>query len=153
MKSESTFPKYQPQTKFQGIVKQKCPRCRTGNMFSHHSYHPTKFHKMHTDCPHCDFHFEVEPGFWYGAMYVSYAINTGVLMVMVLFTLFQFPEWSGWLQVVVCLIPLLLIFPVNFRLSRVIYLYFFGSVKYDPKAAAPVDVEKLDVDFRKRDPS
>lgn len=147
---ETTFPKYQPISMVQGIVQQKCPRCRTGKMFKYPTWSPVKFHRMHPECPHCDFHFEIEPGFWYGAMYVSYAINTAVLMVMALSVLFGFPEWSGWTQVGVVIIPMLSLIPINFRISRVIYLYLFGSVKYDPKAASPVDIEHLDVDFTKR---
>ena len=147
--SNTPFPKYQPISRFKGIVQQKCPQCRTGRMFKHPTWHPLKFSQMYADCPHCELHFEVEPGFWYGAMYVSYAINTAILMVAALIVLFGFPEWSGWTQVAVVVTPLLLIFPINFRISRVIYLYLFGSVKYDPKAASPVDVEQLDVDFSK----
>ena len=30
---------------------------------------------MHEDCPHCGHHFEKEPGFFLGAMYVSYALT------------------------------------------------------------------------------
>ncbi|MEY4912742.1 MAG: hypothetical protein RL025_569, partial [Bacteroidota bacterium] len=33
---------------------------------------------MHQDCPHCGFHFEIEPGFFWGAMYISYAFSVAV---------------------------------------------------------------------------
>ena len=31
--------------------------------------------KIHEHCPHCNLHFEIEPGYFYAAMYVSYALN------------------------------------------------------------------------------
>jgi hypothetical protein len=34
--------------------------------------------QMHQDCPHCGFHFEIEPGFFWGAMYISYAFSVAV---------------------------------------------------------------------------
>lgn len=134
MKSNSMESTNQPISRLKGIMGSKCPHCRTGNMFPHSAFHPVKFHKTNSECPHCDFHFEVEPGFWTGAMYVSYGINTAVLLIGVLIVMMLFPEWSGWLQLGVVIVPLLLIFPFNFRISRVLYLYFFGSVTFDPKA-------------------
>ena len=34
-----------------------------------------KGNAMHNQCPHCDLTFEIEPGYFYAAMYVSYALN------------------------------------------------------------------------------
>ena len=37
---------------------------------------------MHQDCPHCGFHFEIEPGFFWGAMYISYAFSVAVSVAL-----------------------------------------------------------------------
>ena len=31
--------------------------------------------KMHVNCPNCGHHFEREPGFFFGDMYISYALT------------------------------------------------------------------------------
>ena len=58
----------------------KCPRCRKGDMFQYPLYKISKFHKVHDNCPHCGMQYEIEPGFFYGAMYVSYAPSVGIFL-------------------------------------------------------------------------
>ncbi|MDQ4141430.1 MAG: hypothetical protein M3142_13045 [Bacteroidota bacterium] len=50
------------------ILQAKCPRCRRGNMFSHSALHLTKFDKMPECCPVCQLRYEIEVGFYWGAM-------------------------------------------------------------------------------------
>jgi uncharacterized protein (DUF983 family) len=49
------------------IVKQRCPRCLQGQVFA------TLF-RMHAQCPLCGLVFEREPGYFTGAMYLSYGV-------------------------------------------------------------------------------
>ena len=64
---------------FQG----KCPRCRVGNIFAHSvAAQPLRFNKMNETCPHCEVRLEPEPGFYQGAMYVSYAITIACIVVV-----------------------------------------------------------------------
>jgi uncharacterized protein (DUF983 family) len=108
----------------------KCPRCRQGNMYKHPLVKLTKFTQMHQKCPVCGFHFEVEPGFYIGAMYVSYAfIVAFVLMTgIVLYNFFGDPE--TWVYIVTAPTVVLVMLPVIFRYSRSIYLYLMGGVEY-----------------------
>src|SRR3546814_6682898 len=50
----------------------KFPRCREGNMFTGKTY-ALKAQKMNETCPHCGLRYEREPGYFYVAMFVSYA--------------------------------------------------------------------------------
>ncbi len=63
---------------FQG----KCPRCQSGKIFKSSAVNLRKFTDMNADCPVCGLHFEIEPGFFWGAMYVSYTITTGMMLVL-----------------------------------------------------------------------
>ena len=57
----------------------KCPRCREGDMFV--SSNPWKLKttmKMYPACPVCGQPFNLEPGFYYGSSYVSYALSTAL---------------------------------------------------------------------------
>src|ERR1043166_3971115 len=70
---------YEP-NRFASLVKCKCPRCQSGKMFIYPGYNLNKFTRMFDDCPVCGFHFEIEPGYFWGAMYVSYAITVAMMI-------------------------------------------------------------------------
>ncbi|MFO0004725.1 MAG: DUF983 domain-containing protein, partial [bacterium] len=68
------------------IFFQRCPRCHKGHLFiNRNPYKWTNWDKMHNECGNCGLHYEREPGFFQGAMYVSYAlgvaVSVGVLLV------------------------------------------------------------------------
>jgi uncharacterized protein (DUF983 family) len=112
----------------------KCPRCREGDMFI--STNPWKLKttmKMHQDCPVCGQPFNLEPGFYYGSSYVSYALS-------ITFSFFTLLMW--WLTIgfsttdnrfffwmAFNIIMLILIQPYLMRVARTGWLAFF--VHYD----------------------
>lgn len=115
------------------IITMRCPRCRRGDMFK--QANPFKklslkhILDMHDQCPVCAQKFDLEPGFWYGTGYVSYAL-------MVALSATTFIAWwviigistddnriMYWLIFNAVLIVVLQ--PWFMRLSRVIYLNFF----------------------------
>lgn len=118
-------------SKLGAIVSCRCPRCRTGKMFASGPYDLKRFSKMHEHCPHCGLRFEVEPGFFWGAMYIGYAVNVGLIVAgLVSYFLFfnSLPEFA-FLGIIVGLIVGLL--PLNFRYGRVLMLHWFSPVKFD----------------------
>ncbi|MEJ8802110.1 DUF983 domain-containing protein [Pontibacter sp. H249] len=111
-----------------GILTAKCPRCREGKMFTGGLY-TTKFADMHTSCPCCGQPYEPEPGFYYGAMYVSFAFNVAAFLVS-LFILYQFvDEITMGMMIGVVAAVVIGLLPVIFRLSRVLWIYIF--VRYE----------------------
>jgi uncharacterized protein (DUF983 family) len=122
-------------TYWQGLAQGKCPKCRKGNMYKHSIFHPTKFMDMQQNCPVCGFKFEVEPGFFYGAMYVGYAISVATIITVFTAINIVYPKASLSVFIGATVAAILLMIPVNFRYSRIMMLYFFGGVKYDDKAA------------------
>ena len=109
----------------------KCPRCRTGPLVAHGPFSLTKFGKVHDECVRCGLRFEREPWFFYGAMYVSYALS--VVLFLLISALVYFlagdPDVGWYIGAVVG--ASLVTYPLNFRYSRIIYLHAFGGVKYD----------------------
>ena len=107
------------------IITCKCPNCGVSYVFKDQNpYNLTKLAEMHKRCPNCDKSFEKEPGFYFGAMYVSYAMTSGIVIV--------FATVFGWgLQMetlpLVGIIALLILstFPLVFRWSRMIWLSWF----------------------------
>ncbi len=109
-------------SRLQAVLNGLCPRCRQGQVFKYPFYSLRHFDDMHELCPHCHLQFEVEPGYFTGAMYVSYAISGGVALVLgfLLFYLFGDPE--GWVYAATIAPIMVLIAPVNFRFSRIVWL-------------------------------
>lgn len=116
------------------LLKCQYPRCQRGNMFSYSNpYNLKKFMKMNAECPVCKQSFDLEPGFYYGTSYVSYAFAIAI-------TVASFVTW--WILVGISIndnrvfywiivngVLLILLQPLLMRLSRTIWLAFF--VKYD----------------------
>jgi hypothetical protein len=91
---------------------------------------------MNEFCPHCGVRLEPEPGFYQGAMYVGYGFTVTLLIALsIIFYLF-FPEKSEWFHIGVFVGIMVLLIPLNYRYSRILYLYFFGGIHYDARHAA-----------------
>ncbi len=77
--------------------------------------------------------FEIEPGYFYAAMYVSYAIVVGEMLTIWMLTYYiTGNDKSPWLYITTILISILLLTPANFRYSRVILLHCLSpKVKYN----------------------
>ena len=114
----------------QAALRGLCPRCRKGKIFKRPFYSPRSFDEMYELCPHCGLRYEIEPGYFIGAMYVSYAISGGVALVLG-FILFYFAgDPEGWFYAAIIAPVMVIIAPVNFRVSRVIWLHYVAGIKY-----------------------
>jgi len=117
------------------ILKNKCQRCRKGDMYvSHNPYNLNTYMKMPERCAACGQPIDLEPGFYYGTSYVSYALS--ILICMLTFILwwltigFSFNDsrffwWMGCNGFLLVLMQ-----PMLMRISRTIWLAFF--VRYNP---------------------
>lgn len=116
--------------KLAAIAAMKCPRCREGNMF----YAPITqgIYKMNTECPVCKQPFELEPGFYWGAMYVGYGLSGGYMLTTVGAMLLLL-NWSVEAAFAVSIIGGIIIFPFIARLARVIWINIY--VAYDKNYA------------------
>jgi len=116
------------------LLHAKCPQCRKGDMFTYPLRAVSKFIIMNNTCPHCRVMLEPEPGFYQGAMYVGYGITVVVMTVVGLF-LYALGVASAWTPILLVVIIMVVLAPINYRYSRVFYLYMFGGLKYDPTLA------------------
>jgi uncharacterized protein (DUF983 family) len=92
--------------------------------------HFNKILKMHENCSHCGLKYQIEPSFFYGAMYVSYGLNVGIGIAafIISFVIFGSSLKVAFISIIAALI---LSFPFVLRWSRNIYINMF--VSYDPK--------------------
>lgn len=111
------------------ILLTRCPSCRRGKMFAHPAYRLTKLLKMHHNCPVCGQDFRQEPGFYFGAMYFSYAINIGIMVAFGVGYTVLFDPDQHWKILLAVFVPCMLFIPFTFRISRSLNLYIFGKIK------------------------
>lgn len=83
---------------------------------------------MHAQCPKCGQNFIPEPGFYFGAMYFSYAINVALMTTFGVAYEVVFDPDNVLYTLLSVLLPPLLLAPWNFRISRAIMLYTLGNV-------------------------
>ncbi len=111
------------------VVFNKCPQCHKGKVLTYPPYQINKLLDTEELCAHCHLKYEKEPGFFYGALYVSYALTSGIFIVAYLLQelVLDLPVT----QFAILMISLLLLtFPLIARWSRVLWLNFF--VPYNP---------------------
>lgn len=108
----------------------KCPQCRRHSVFSYKTYDLYRFLIMPKNCPKCNLRFELQPGFFFGAMYISYAISVALFVSLFVAMYILFHPIPSWIYFSVVIGLIFLISPLNFRFSRLIWLYIF--VRYRP---------------------
>lgn len=107
-----------------------CPKCRKEKLFEDpNPYHFSKIFDMPDHCPNCGQKFNLEPGFYYGAMYVSYGIGVAWLSTIYIAMMVLYPETTIPQYLLVGITSSILLIPYFFRLSRSIWIHLF--VPYD----------------------
>ena len=97
---------------FQAILEARCPQCRSGKMFKHSLSKVSRFSEMHTHCPQCGLRFEVEPGFFIGAMYVSYAMSLTLFILTSAAVYFLFDNPSFYYYIIAIPLVVLILLPI-----------------------------------------
>jgi uncharacterized protein (DUF983 family) len=118
-------------SKLYSILTGTCPKCQQESMYLVKSMlHLNKLLKMNEHCSHCGLRYEIEPSFFYGAMYVSYALNVAICVAafIVSFVVFNLNLKESFIAIIVSLI---ILFPLVLRWSRNIYINIF--VSFDKK--------------------
>ena len=126
-------------TKLYSILFNKCPRCHEGDfMVEKNMFKISKAFKMHEKCSNCGLKYTMEPSFFYGAMYVNYALTVGIsIATFVISTLvFNLNLLESFIPIV---IALLILAPVSTRLSRIIWINIF--VKYEKDSNSNENVQ------------
>ncbi len=114
-------------SKLYSILTGTCPKCQEESMYQDKNpLHLSKLLKMNEKCSHCGLHYQIEPSFFYGAMYVSYAMNValGVAAFIISYVIFNSNLKTAF---AVILISTILLYPFVLRWARNIYINIFVS--------------------------
>jgi len=107
------------------VLQCKCPKCKSGNIFRNHGTTlPFRIPKMYGRCPQCNYKFERETGFFFGAMFVSYALAAAQMIVCLV--IFWYLIGLSPLHVfIIIAIMAATLSAQNFKWSRSIWIYMF----------------------------
>jgi len=120
---------FSKKSKMYSMMTGTCPKCHEEKMYVNpNPYNILETMKMHDHCQNCGFKYKVEPNFFFGAMYVSYALSVaaGVATFVISRFVFRLDLVQSFAAIFIILIGLM---PVITRLSRNMYINMF--VNYD----------------------
>ncbi len=117
-------------SKLNSILTGSCPKCHKESMYlEKNPYKVSQIFEMHDTCSHCGTRYQIEPSFFYGAMYVSYGLS--IAFGVAAFIIAHVFIGLGLIHSFIAIVATLLIgFPIILRLSRNIWINLF--VAYDP---------------------
>jgi len=116
-------------TKIYSILKLKCPQCHEGDFFESHLYDLKKLGHVLEECSICKASYVPEPGFYFGAMYVSYGLGVALFVSIWASANWFFEEVSVGLQITLVIGSIFLFGPFIYALSKIIWANMFIHYK------------------------
>lgn len=116
-------------SKIYAMITGCCPKCHEESMYlDANPFNIMKIYAMHEKCSHCKLVYQIEPSFFFGAMFVSYGLGVliGIITFLLSFFVFHADLKTSFIAIVVALI---LCNTVIMRWSRNIWINIF--VHYD----------------------
>lgn len=83
---------------------------------------------MAPECEVCGLHYEREPGYFTGAMYVSYLIALPIFIGTFLALRYAFPAWSFAAALGMTVLLFSPFVPFVFRTSRILWIHFDRTI-------------------------
>ena len=121
--------------KLYSIIYNYCPRCHTGKFWPESNPYKNLFVINGGNigcCKNCNLKYEIEPGFWYGAMYVSYGLTVFIAILTWLIMYILNKEMDIFIQISIISFLIIILFPVVYFLSRLIWINLFVSYNKNP---------------------
>jgi uncharacterized protein (DUF983 family) len=115
-------------SKLYSVFNNKCPQCQEGRFFKHACTLNFKKNLSTLEtCDSCGLRYMIEPSFFYGAMYVSYAITVALAVaIFIIGYSLGLGLIGSFAAIVVILVSLT---PVTMRISRLLYINMFVHYK------------------------
>jgi ribosomal protein S27AE len=106
------------------VYQEKCPNCKQGTVFTQNK-RLFRLPEMFQKCGVCNYKFEREPGYFIGAMYLSYGLAVLQGLISFFLTYYFFPNLSVEWLICVVILTILLFAKKNFKWSRILYIHIF----------------------------
>ncbi|MEM6964990.1 MAG: DUF983 domain-containing protein [Bacteroidota bacterium] len=122
------------------VFAMKCPRCREGDLFKTPTFSYQKPTEMPDNCPVCNQSYSPEPGFWYGAMFISYIWTAWACLFFVGGGIFLFGMSVNGAFALLIVVVAIFFFWI-FRISRSMWIHIY--VKYNPEAKEKYQAKQM----------
>ena len=106
------------------VYNEKCPKCRKGYVFKQ-NVSVLNLPVMNDACDKCNYHFEREPGYFIGAMYISYGFAVLQCVLTFLILNYGFPLLETIYKTIFVVLVITILGRKNYKLSRVLYIHIF----------------------------
>ena len=115
-------------SKLYSILNHKCPKCHEGDLYPTRLLSFSELFTMKDECPHCGQKYVLEPGFYWGSMYIGYMLSSAVMLLMfgVLLFLLDMGVYESLGGAVVVLV---ILYGGVYRMARAIWINLY--VHYD----------------------
>ena len=114
-----------PRGRLAAILERRCPRCFEGRVFR-------SAFQMNEACEVCGLRFgRGQPGYFTGAMYVSYALGIPIIALLTLVEYLVLPGWRLWQLVLLAWALCLPLIPWVWQFSRILWVHFDRAI--DPE--------------------
>ena len=107
------------------VLKLKCPKCQVGDLFvDKNPYHFKHCLLMFDRCEKCNQDFQIEPGFYYGSIWMSYPL---VVLITIIITSFfyLYLEVNFLFFILILASTMLSLQPLILRFGRAMWLNIF----------------------------
>ena len=113
--------------KLNSIIPIRCPRCHKGKFLETSVYDLSRFTTVKNQCDFCGLKYRLEPSFYFGSMYVAYAIGVALMIMVTLVSYLINPTFSFLTTFVSICIVITLLGPYINALSKIIWANMFFS--------------------------
>lgn len=123
-------------TKIYSILKFKCPACHEGQFLVSRPYDLRNVGDVREVCSVCNQKYSKEPGFYQGALYVSYALGVALFVTIWVSCNLFFNNLNVWIQIGMVAGASIILAPYLFALSKIIWANLF--IPYNPNAKSRI---------------
>ncbi|MBK9174849.1 MAG: DUF983 domain-containing protein [Flavobacteriales bacterium] len=117
-------------SKAYSIIRFTCPHCHEGEFFvNRNPYHLSTAGDLLDKCPVCGRRYTPEPGFYYGGMYVSYALAVALCTTLYVAMVVLWPAAPIWADATVVIGGLVALAPWLYALSKIMWANLFMTYK------------------------
>lgn len=107
------------------VLRNRCPHCRHGSLFMcKNPYRVKNGSRMYRNCPICQQDFQIEPGFYIGALWTSFPVVV-LLMAIMAGIFIGILGFQPELSVIAVAVILLALQPVIIRFGRSVWIHIF----------------------------
>ena len=122
---------FRKENKLNSIVNILCPQCHKGTFLEKAPYDFSEFTKVRSNCASCGLKYSLEPSFYFGSMFVSYALGVALMVGIIAASYWTTGTFSFQNTFIVICIVLMLLGPYINALSKIIWANIFFSYKED----------------------